>query len=111
MRVATAEAWRRRVKAKQHVPLIFRSPNIIRPGIIAYSVAQYAIAYPVHGARSSLEHVTAWNCGCAAWDYSCAASLKLWTRAADAGRSASCTAKRMVGKLIDVELVYPAPTR
>jgi hypothetical protein len=65
-RVATAEAWRRRVKAKREAQrrsgkLLVRSPRILAVSLAAYSVAQYAQACSEHGPVGSLQHVLAWR--------------------------------------------------
>ena len=74
-RVATPEAWRRRVKAKRDIPLIVRSPNILAAAVVGYSVVEYALAYPTHGALEAVYQTTAWRCGAAA-------SAEGWVRSA-----------------------------
>ena len=44
-RVSTPEAWRRRIKAKQKIPLLERSPRIVAVAIVGYSVVEFALAY------------------------------------------------------------------
>ena len=89
-RVFTAESWRRKVKARQPVPLLERSPNILKYALVGYSIAEYALAYPTYGVRDSLEHVKAWKVGCAA-------GIKL--------RDAACERWRAAADLMHVQLV------
>ena len=69
--VATAEAWRRKMKSRQRIPLLVRSPPIVAAGLLGYSVAEYARAYSTHGPAGSLQHVMAWRVGCAAYSKAC----------------------------------------
>lgn len=43
-RVATPEAWRRRIKAKYKVPLVQRSPRIFLIGLAWFTMAEFALA-------------------------------------------------------------------
>jgi hypothetical protein len=57
--VRTAEAWRRRLKSREHIPLIVRSPRILATGIVCMSIVEYAQAFPTHGASGSLQELQA----------------------------------------------------
>ena len=48
-RVATAEAWRRRIKAKYHVPLLQRSPKILTSGLACFTLAEIMLAMQSDG--------------------------------------------------------------
>ena len=60
-RVATPEAWRRRVKAKRPITLLARSPFMLVLATVSYSVAEYAQAFPTHGPVDSLQQVLLWR--------------------------------------------------
>ena len=66
-RVSTAEAWRRKVKAKRPVPLLALSPRMLAAALTSYSMAEYALAFPEHGPVDSLQRVWVWRVGCANW--------------------------------------------
>ena len=74
--VATAEAWRRKLKSRERIPLLARSPPILAAGILGYSLAEYARAFSTHGPTGSLEHVMAWRVGCVAYSKACVTARK-----------------------------------
>ena len=43
-RVATPEAWRRRIKAKYRVPLVQRCPRITAFGLVCFTMAEFVLA-------------------------------------------------------------------
>ena len=59
-RVATPEAWRRRIKAKYKVPLVQRAPRILAIGLACFTMAEFALALQEGSAspRSALLQTT-----------------------------------------------------
>ena len=52
--VGTAEAWRRKIKARRPVPLAERAPPILAYGIACATLTEYILGFEEHGAVGSL---------------------------------------------------------
>ena len=61
--VRTAEAWRRKIKARRNIPLLVRSPRILLVSMLCYSAAEYSLAFPTHGALGSAKRMHVVRCG------------------------------------------------